>query len=138
MRKKQRYYTTITLVVTTLIVVLGIWGYNAIIRPIYLNNKNQTKTIVLEPKTKVAFGKYPEQGKIYGIEIEITGNANSNFDLMLSDGAQNLSAASIKGKDIDFTYVNNWTADSCFIQMIPRGKVGGKVTIDVRFLALEE
>jgi len=137
MSKKKKHYVTITLLFTGLIIVLGIWGYNKIIRPTYLNNANQTKTINLKSNTELAFGKYDNQGDVFGIEIEVSGNSASNFDLIISNGEQDMHAATIKGEDIEYIYKNDWYVDSCFLTVIPKGKVGGKVTVDCRFLALD-
>jgi hypothetical protein len=137
MSKSKRYYVTTTLVITAAIIGLGIWGYYAIIQPIYLNNASQTQTKEMQSTADFEFAKYKNQGDVYGIEIEITGNTASNFDLVISNGKQDVNAASVKGKNIDFIYVNDWIADSCFIQLKSHDQPGGKVTVTCRFLALD-
>lgn len=137
MSKPKKHYISVTLAITALIVALGIWGYFEYVRPIYLNNANQTETIDLKSDLNFEFGKHKDQGKVYGIEIEISGNSDSNFDLIISNGVQDVHAASIKGKDIDFIYKNDWYADSCYLIVIPKDEVGGRITVDCRFLALE-
>lgn len=137
MSKSKRYYVTITLAITAAIIGLGIWGYYEIVRPIYLNNAIQTKTVEMKSTTYFEFAKHKEQGNVYGIEIEVNGDTRSNFNLMISDGKKDIHAASVKGKNIDFIYVNDWYSDSCFIRLEAHGKPGGKVKIDCRFLALD-
>ena len=57
----KRHLSVITLIITALIIIVGIWGYYAIIRPMYLNNVAQTKEISLSNEQKLAFGKYENQ-----------------------------------------------------------------------------
>ncbi|NRA12437.1 MAG: hypothetical protein HRT57_10840 [Crocinitomicaceae bacterium] len=137
MAERGKYYVTISIAIVAAIIVLGFWGYFAYIRPIYLNNTPQTETIDLKKETEFAFGKHIDQGKIYGIEIEMSGDSDSNFDLLISNGIQDVHVASIKGEDIEFIYKNDWNTDSCFLTLLPRGYIGGKVTVECRFLALE-
>ncbi|MBL4861811.1 MAG: hypothetical protein JKY09_02185 [Crocinitomicaceae bacterium] len=133
MKKK---YTFTTLIITAILVIIGILSYYKIIRPIYLNNMNQVVSIDLSKEQNVALGKYKNQKSIYGIELEISGKTSSNFDLMISNGEQNVHAATIKGGEIDFVYKNDWYSDSCFLYFLPRGDKPGKLTIYCRFLAL--
>ena len=137
MSKKKRFSTATILIFTTITIGLAIWGYFSIIRPIYLNNANQTKTIEIKSDTELAFGKHKDQGDVYGIEIEIKGDAASNFDLLISDGKEDKHVASVKGENFNYVYKNNWTSDSCFLKVLPHGKNGGTITVDCRFLALE-
>lgn len=137
MSKLKKNTVSVTLLMTALIIGLGIWGYFEFIRPIYLNNSNQTETIDLKSETKFAFGKHKDQGAVYGIEIEMSGNSASNFDLIISNGDHDKHAATIKGKNVEFIYKNDWHEDSCFLLIIPKGKVDGKITVDCRFLALD-
>ena len=134
MKKKS---VPIALVSTVIIIALGIWSYYKFIRPIYLNNSNQTETINLKNDRNFAFGKHPDHGNVYGIELEMSGNSDSNFDVIISDGTKDVHMASVKGKNIDFVYKNDWYSDSIFLEIIPRKTVGGKVTVDCRFLALD-
>jgi len=67
----------------------------------------------------------------------MTGNSDSNLDILISDEDGNRHAASVKGKNLDFVYKNSWTGDSIFIQMVPRGAAGGNVEINCRFLAVD-
>lgn len=138
MPRRGKYYVQTSLVIVALIIGLSLWGYFAYIQPIYLNNSAQTETIDLKKETNFTFGKYLDQGKIYGIEIEVSGNSNSNFDLIISNGIQDVHAASIKGKDIQFIYKNDWNTDSCFLNVFPKGEIGGKVKVECRFLALSK
>tara|TARA_B110000879_G_scaffold181940_1_gene239600 strand:+ start:238 stop:720 length:483 start_codon:yes stop_codon:yes gene_type:complete len=138
MANRGKYYVPVSLTIAALIIGLGFWGYAAYIRPIYLNNAAQTETIDLKKETNFTFLKHLDQGKVYGIEIEVSGNVKSNFDLIISNGDKEVHAASLKGKNIQFLYKNNWSTDSCFLSVLPKGEIGGKVTIDCRFLALEK
>jgi hypothetical protein len=138
MAKRGKYYVPTSLAIVALIIGLSFWGYFAYIRPIYLNNATQTETISLKKERNFAFGKHLDQGKVYGIEIEVSGNSDSNFDLIISNGVQDVHAASIKGEDIEFIYKNDWNTDSCFLKVLPKGDVGGEITVECRFLALEE
>ncbi len=104
----------------------------------YLNNLDQKRTVSLENEQIIRFGKYSDQGKVFSIELEITGNAKSNVDIYLSNEKGPQHAAAVKGKNMEFTYKNDWFGDSCYIEIVPRGKEGGKVDISCRFLALEK
>lgn len=134
MKKKS---VPFTLIGTVIVIGLGIWAYYEYIRPIYLNNSNQTETIDLKKDTDFAFGKHKGHGNVYGIELEMSGNSESNFDLIISDGTKDVHMATIKGKNVDFIYKNDWYADSIFLQLIPRGEIGGEIAVDCRFLALD-
>ncbi|PWL28232.1 MAG: hypothetical protein DCO96_09670 [Fluviicola sp. XM-24bin1] len=127
----------ITIIITLIIITLFIVCYYWFIRPIYLNNLDQNRTVSLKKEQAVAFGKYADQGEVFGIELEITGNASSNVDIILSDTEGVKHIAGVKGKNLEFTYKNDWYSDSCFIELIPRDSKGGKVDINCRFLALE-
>jgi len=104
----------------------------------YLNNLDQNRTVSLEKEQIIRFGKYPDQGKVFSIELEITGNAKSNVDIYLSSEKGPQHAAAVKGKNLEFTYKNDWYGDSCYIEIVPRGAKRGKVDINCRFLALEK
>jgi hypothetical protein len=103
----------------------------------YLNNLDQHKSITLQKTQIVAFGKYPDQKGIFGIEIEIKGQSKSNVDLLISDIEGLKHGASVKGKNLDFVYKNDWYSDSCYIRILPRGEVDGKLDIHCRFLATD-
>jgi hypothetical protein len=134
MKKKS---VPITLVGTLIVIVLGIWAYYEFVRPIYLNNVNQSETIKLKNDTDFAFGKHSDHGKVYGIELEMSGNSASNFDLIISNGTEDVHMAIVKGKNIEFIYKNDWYSDSVFLELIPKKEIGGKVTVECRFLALD-
>lgn len=127
----------ITLVSLLIIIGLFIFSYYWFIRPMYMNNVDQTRTVMLESDQEIRLGKNSEQGKIFGIELEVKGNANSNLDIYLSNEKGLQHSAAVKGKNLDFTYKNDWYGDSCYIQIIPRGKMGGKATVNCRFLAMD-
>ncbi len=91
--------------------------------------------VTIKKEQTVRFGKYSDQEKVFGIELEITGQAKSNLDIIISDQKGDKHVASVKGKNLDFTYKNDWYTDSCFITIIPRDEVGGKAEINCRFLA---
>jgi len=103
----------------------------------YLNNLDQQKSISLEKTQKVAFGKYADQKKVFGIELEIKGNSASNVDIVIADEKGTRHIAGVKGKNLEFVYKNDWKGDSCFIEVIPRKKVGGKLEVNCRFLAID-
>lgn len=136
MTKHGKYYVPTSITIAALIIGLGFWGYFAYIRPIYLNNATQTETIDLKKEKNLAFGKHLDQGKVYGVEIEVSGNVYSNFDLIISNGVKDVHAASVKGKDIEFIYKNDWNTDSCLLSVFPKGEIGGKISVKCRFLAL--
>ena len=136
MKSKKNLRITIT---TTLIITgLFVFSYYWFIRPMYLNNLDHSKSISLKKEQIIAFGKYPSQGKVFGIELEITGNSDSNLDIFLSNKKGPQHTAAVKGKQLEFVYKNDWLGDSCFIEIIPRGEIGGKLEINCRFLALEQ
>ncbi|GAB5417833.1 MAG: hypothetical protein Crog4KO_24190 [Crocinitomicaceae bacterium] len=132
---KQRKTVRNTLISTLLIVGLFIFCYYWFIRPIYKNNLDQQRIISIKKEQTIRFGKYPDQESVFGIELEITGQANSNLDIIISDQKGDKHVASVKGKNLDFTYKNDWYKDSCFITIIPRENAGGKAEINCRFLA---
>lgn len=134
---KQRNYIGATLISTLVIIGLFVFSYFWFIRPMYLNNLDQNKTVSLKKERTIAFGKYKDQQKVFGIEVEITGHSDSNVDITISDGKKIYHTAAVKGKEMDFVYKNDWHEDSCFITIIPRGKVGGKAEINCRFLAVD-
>lgn len=127
----------ITIITALIIIALFVFCYYWFIRPMYLNNLDQNRTISIKSEQVIAFGKYNDQGKVFGIELEIKGNAKSNIDIVLSNEKGPQHTAAVKGKNLEFTYKNDWYGDSCFVEIVPRGKVGGKVEINCRFLALE-
>ncbi|MCR9173085.1 MAG: hypothetical protein NXI10_11360 [bacterium] len=127
----------ITIISTLVIIALFVFCYFWFIRPMYLNNLDQNKTVSLEKEQIIRFGKYPDQGEVFSIELEIKGNAKSNLDIYLSNENGPQHTAAVKGKNLEFTYKNDWYGDSCYIEMVPRGKRGGKAEINCRFLALE-
>jgi len=133
MKKKNAVRNTI---ISTLIIIgLSVFCYYWFIKPMYLNNLDQNKTVRLKKTQIICFGKYSDQKDVFGIELEITGNSDSNVDIVLSDEKSLKHTASVKGKNLDFVYKNAWYGDSCFIQIIPRDAVGGKLDINCRFLA---
>lgn len=134
---KSRNHVRATVISTLIIIGLFVFCYYWFIRPIYLNNWDQNKKVSLKKEQTIAFGKYANQNKVFGIELEMTGNSDSNLDILISDEDGNRHAASVKGKNLDFVYKNSWTGDSIFIQMIPRGASGGNVEINCRFLAVD-
>ncbi len=134
---RQKNYLRSTIVSTLVIMGLFAFCYWYFIRPMYLNNVDQQKTISLQKTQKIAFGKYPEQKKVFGIELEISGSASSNVDIVISDEKGMHHSAALKGKKLDFVYKNNWTSDSCFIEVLPRGKKHGTVNVNCRFLAID-
>ncbi|XOV67427.1 MAG: hypothetical protein ACFHU9_17570 [Fluviicola sp.] len=134
---KSKKSVRITVISTLIIIALFVFCYFWFIRPMYLNNLDQEKTVSLEKAQIIRFGKFSEQGKVFSIELEITGNAHSNVDIYLSDEKGPKHSAAVKGKNMDFTYKNDWHSDSCFIEIVPREKMGGKVEVNCRFLALE-
>jgi len=101
----------------------------------YLNNTEQNRSVTLDKHRIIRLGKYPEQKKVFGIELEIKGNAKSNVDIFLSNEKGPKHTAAVKGKNLDFVYKNAWYGDSCFIEIVPRGTKGGKVDVSCRFLA---
>lgn len=103
----------------------------------YLNNLDQQKSVSIKKESKIAFGKYKNQQKVFGIELEVTGYAASNVDISISDGKKVHHTAAVKGKKMDFVYKNDWHSDSCFITIVPRGKIGGKASVNCRFLAID-
>ena len=125
-----------TLIVSTLLIIgLFVFCYYWFIRPMYLNNLDQQKTISLKKEQTVSFGKCENQKNVFGIELEITGNSASNVDIILADENETKHTAGVKGKNLDFVYKNDWYGDSCFITIIPRKEIGGNVEINCRFLA---
>lgn len=134
---KRKNHVRATIISTLIIIGLFIFCYYWFIRPIYLNNWDQSKTISLKKEQTIAFGKYEGQNKVFGIELEMTGNSDSNVDVLISDEKGNRHVASIKGKNMDFVYKNSWTGDSLFINIVPREAIGGKIEINCRFLAVD-
>lgn len=134
---KDRKYVRATIISTLAIIGLFIFCYYWFIRPVYLNNLDQSRSISLKKTQTISFGKYEDQKKVFGIELEITGNSSSNVDIVLSDENGVRHTAAVKGKDLDFVYKNEWYGDSCFIQITPRKKVGGKIDVNCRFLAID-
>jgi hypothetical protein len=134
-RKNNRTVTTIIL--SVLIIIVSVISYYQFIRPVYLNNQNQEATINFSRSEVVGFGKYEDQDKIFGIEIEIKGETASNFELAISNGEQQVHSAKIKGGTVDFIYKNDWYADSCFLLVTPLGEAVGTLHVDLRFLALD-
>ncbi len=128
----------ITIISSLIIIALFVISYFWFIRPMYLNNLDQNRSVSLKKEQVIRFGKYPDQGKVFGIELEISGNANSNVDIFLSSEKGPQHMAAVKGKNLDFTYKNDWHGDSCFIEIVPREEAGGKVEINCRFLALKK
>lgn len=135
MRKKN--LTRNTVISTLTIILLFVFCYYWFIRPIYLNNLDQNKSISLKKTQLVSFGKYSDQQNIFGIELEITGQSDSNVDIIISDEEGPKHTAAVKGKNLDFVYKNDWYGDSCFVELVPRGKVGGKIEINCRFLSMD-
>lgn len=134
---KERKYVRATIISTLVIIGLSVFSYYWFIRPMYLNNLDQEKVVSLKKEQTIAFGKYKDQQKVFGIELEITGHSSSNVDITISDGKNTYHTAAVKGKKMDFVYKNDWHTDSCYITIIPRGEVGGKAQIHCRFLALD-
>lgn len=134
---KQRKPVRNTILSSLIIIGLSAFCYYWFIRPMFLNNMDQNRNISLEKEQIIKFGKYVDQKKVFGIELEIKGNSDSNVDIVLSDENGVKHSAAVKGKNLDFVYKNDWFGDSCFIEMIPRGKVGGQVDVNCRFLASE-
>jgi len=133
--KRKSTYTVI--IVSFLIISVGVYSYQKFLKPFYLNNQNQTKSIDLKLNSNLSFGKTVKQKSIYGIEIEVTGKSNSIFDLSISNGKQTMHSASIKNGEIDFVYKNDWYSDSCFLLFQPRGDETGELEINCRFLAID-
>ena len=126
-----------TLISTLIIIGLFITSYYWFIRPLYLNNLDQNRIVLLKERQTVAFGKYTNQQIVFGIELEIKGQADSNVDIFLSDEKGLVHTAAVKGKDLDFVYKNQWYGDSCFVEIRPRKTIGGKLEVNCRFLAKE-
>lgn len=132
---KRKNHMTTFIVSTLLIIGLFTFCYYWFIRPMYLNNLDQQKTISLKKEQTISFGKFENQGKVFGIELEIIGNSASNVDITISDKNGPKHTAGVKGKNLDFVYKNDWYGDSCFITITPRKDIGGNVEINCRFLA---
>lgn len=133
----KRNYVRNTIISTLIIIGLFVSCYWYYIRPMYLNNLDQQKSISLKKTQKVAFGKFADQNKVFGIELEIKGNSASNVDIVIADEKGMRHIAAVKGKNLDFVYKNDWLGDSCFIEVIPRKKVGGTLEVNCRFLAID-
>ena len=125
----------ITIISTLIIIGLFVFSYYWFIRPMYLNNMDQNRVVLLKKEQSVAFGKYADQKKVFGIELEITGDSDSNVDIILSDEKGVRHTAAVKGKNLDFVYKNEWYGDSCFVEIVPRKALGGKLEVNCRFLA---
>jgi len=134
---KQNKTVRFTIISTLIIIALFIFCYFWFIRPIYLNNLDQNRSISIKKEQTIAFGKHKNQKQVFEIELEIKGNAHSNLDIIISDQKSDKHLASVKGKNLDFTYKNEWYDDSCFVTIIPRNATGGKAEIICRFLAVE-
>jgi hypothetical protein len=134
---KQGKTVRITIISTLIIIGLFIFSYYWFIRPMYLNNLDQNRSVTLRKEQTIRLGKYSDQKKVFGIELEIKGNSDSNVDIILSDENGPKHTAAVKGKNLDFVYKNDWFGDSCLIEIVPRGAIGGKVDVNCRFLALD-
>lgn len=134
---KERKMILSTIVSTLVIIGLFVFCYVWYIRPMYLDNLDQEKTVQVKKDQTLRFGKYPDQQKIFGIELEITGSAGSNLDVSIGDSSRTIHQAAVKGKKVDFVYKSEWHSDSCFIRIEPRGKVSGKLEVHCRFLAVD-
>ena len=134
---KQQKTVRYTIVSTLIIIGLFVFCYIYFIRPIYLNNIDHSETIFIKKEQRIRFGKHENQDNVFGIELEITGNATSNLDIIISNQEGDQHIASVKGESLDFTYKNEWYDDSCFLTILPKGKPGGRVNIVCRFLSMD-
>ena len=135
MKKKS---ALVTFILATVIIVIGYFIYQKYLAPLYANNLGQTVTVNLSNDHYVSLGKIPGQEHIFGIEIEISGQTQSNFGIGISNTEALLHNARIKGgKKIDFIYKNDWYADSLFLVFDTENNENGQLKIDYRFLGMK-
>lgn len=133
----RRNLTPITLVITLILVVSGVFIYRNYLGPILKNNSSQTVEIDLNQNSPLVLVKKQNQGNVYSLEIEIEGNSSEIINLELGESQQKIRYdARIKNGEIDFVYTTDWYSDTCFLNVQPSRKNNGKLSISYRFLAL--
>ena len=131
----KRKSPVIIAVFALIVLALGYLAYVKIIRPLYQNNKSQNVTLKLNEKTKLSFGKYKGQDKIFAVEMEISGKTDDHFGLTISNNEKVVQNARIKGGDqVSFTFVKDWYKDSIYLNFYPEKGEKGTLDIECRFL----
>lgn len=118
-------------------IIGGYFVYQEYIYPIYLNNLSQEKSIVLSKEQKVMLIKRPEQTSIYGIEIEISPNKETNYSVVISEINDVKYEISVK-KGREFTYKTDWYSDTCFLSFRPHEISSDTLKVNYRFLGLND
>lgn len=135
---KNKNWTLTTLFITFIIVILCYFTYQKFIYPIYVKNKLQSTQIILKEGQEVLLTKLKNQKNIYSIEIEFTGQLESNTTIFICDyiGIPNQQIRLKKGV-INQLYVGDWYSTSCKLKFDSKNELQGNLKIDYRFLALD-
>lgn len=133
----KKSLTPSVFIITGLLIILAFFGYTKIIKPFYQNNVAQNIQINLTEDQNLELIKYPNQKSIYGIEIEITGNSDSNLELAIANPESTISNAIIKKGYIDFVYKSDWYSDTCLLNIHSLEKNNGKLKVEYRFLGMK-
>lgn len=119
-----------------LIAAIGFAAYFFILAPIYSQNQDHKKTISFHGIDKtISFHKHSNQEEVFSLELEISGQTDKNFEVLLSDGMQTLHYARVKGGQVDFTHVGDWYSDSLVVMLKPSSDEKGKLDITCRFIS---
>ena len=120
-----------------LIIIFSIAAYRYYLAPVYEQNDDQLKTVVIggQPK-KVEFSKKSSQGDPFSLELEVEGKTKEHFTLILSNPKQAVHTVRIKGGNVDFSYVNDWYEDKISTEIIPEKGENGKLTLKCRFITI--
>ncbi|MFT5859535.1 MAG: hypothetical protein ACI865_001638 [Flavobacteriaceae bacterium] len=131
----KKNLSVITLILAVLILVLGYVLYEKYIVPFNQNNSSKTRSIVLDKDHHLVLTKQKDQGKIFSLELEITGNAADIVEIIISNPSKTTAYnARIKGGEIDFDYINDWYDDTCILDIQATKTSSDKLTIESRFI----
>ena len=83
----KRKSPVIIIVFSLITLTLGYLAYVKIIKPLYQNNLSQNFEIKLDKDRELGIGKSNSQGKIFAVEMELSGRSDNHFNLAISDEA---------------------------------------------------
>lgn len=131
----KRHYTITTIIITVILVLTAIFAYKNYLEPMYRNSRTSEVKVNLAMDSLLVIRKNPDQGSVFGIELEIEGSATENFEVKIKENQQALHSALIKRGEVSFFYKNDWYSDSVTLLFIRNKKNSGDLVVSTRFLS---
>ena len=134
---KAKALTLSTIIFALITLVVAIFAYQFYIAPSFANNVDHTKKIPFK-QHDFAFGKGEDQEDIYSLELEISGKAKDNFELLIGSEKNVFEQRVLvkKNSNVDFVHVCDWYTDSCYLQIRPKTPSEDSLEVICRFISM--